>query len=212
MSRGRIFIVDDHPIVLYGIQNLIDQQPDIEVVGTATATQNVRAEIERTSPQVAVVDISLSGCSGIDLIRDISEQFADLSCLALTAHEDAGYVRQALAAGAKGFVVKRSAATELLQAIRCLLEGGSFIDPTIAARMIIADNDKHGDPSLLSTRELTVIQLVARGYSNKEISAQLDLSIKTVETYRVRASEKLDLHTRASLVRYAQANGWLEDT
>jgi DNA-binding NarL/FixJ family response regulator len=212
MHRGRVFIVDDHLIVLSGIQALIDQQPDLKVVGTATATEVVKAEIARTAPQVAVVDISLSGFSGIELIQDLCVQFPALSCLALTAHEEPGYVRQALAAGAKGFVIKRSAATELLHAIRHLLAGDSYIDPAIATRMIIASNGKHGDPSLLSGRELSVIQLVARGYSNKEISAQLNLSIKTVETYRVRASEKLNLHTRASLVRYAQSNGWLEDT
>lgn len=209
MGGKCVFVVDDHPIVLSGVTALIESQPDLTVAGTAATAKEALEGIDKTHPDVAVVDISLPGMNGISLIERLVEWYPDLKCIALTAHEDPGYLRQALAAGAQGFVVKRSTATDLLHAIRCVLAGNSYVDPALAARILRGSQGTTGVPDTLSERERSVIQLVALGYSNKEISSRLKLSVKTIETYRTRAAEKLQLRSRAAIVRFAQSNGWL---
>lgn len=204
-------MVDDHPIVLSGVGAMIDGQADLTIVGLAANAEEALDGVARVRPDVAVVDISLPGISGLMLIERLVERFEDLKCIALTAHEDPGCLRLALAAGAQGFVVKRSTAMDLLQAIRCVLAGGNYVDPALAARILSPRNSIHCDPGNLSERERSVIQLVALGYSNKEISSRLNLSIKTIETYRTRATDKLELHSRAAIVRFAQSNGWLAE-
>lgn len=204
-------MVDDHPIVLSGVGAMIDGQADLTIVGLAANAEEALDGVARVRPDVAVVDISLPGISGLMLIERLMERFEDLKCIALTAHEDPGCLRLALAAGAQGFVVKRSTAMDLLQAIRCVLAGGNYVDPALAARILSPRNSIHCDPGNLSERERSVIQLVALGYSNKEISSRLNLSIKTIETYRTRATDKLELHSRAAIVRFAQSNGWLAE-
>lgn len=211
MTCRRIFVVDDHPIVLSGVGAMIDGQADLTIVGLAANAEEALDGVARVRPDVAVVDISLPGISGLMLIERLVERFEDLKCIALTAHEDPGCLRLALAAGAQGFVVKRSTAMDLLQAIRCVLAGGNYVDPALAARILSPRNSIHCDPGNLSERERSVIQLVALGYSNKEISSRLNLSIKTIETYRTRATDKLELHSRAAIVRFAQSNGWLAE-
>ncbi|MDX8468426.1 response regulator transcription factor [Mesorhizobium sp. VK23B] len=145
------------------------------------------------------------------MIERLVERFPELGCIALTAHEDPGCLRRVLAAGGRGFVVKRSTAMDLLQAIRCVLAGDNYVDPALAARILSPRHGPQCDPANLSERERSVIQLVALGYSNKEISSRLNLSIKTIETYRTRATDKLELHSRAAIVRFAQSNGWLAE-
>ncbi|TIW63848.1 MAG: response regulator transcription factor, partial [Mesorhizobium sp.] len=186
MSRRRIFVVDDHPIVLSGIGAMIDGQKDMTIVGLAANAAEALETIGKAEPDVAVIDISLPGINGVMLIERLLERFPDLKCIALTAHEDPGCLRQVLAAGGRGFVVKRSTTTDLLQAIRCVLAGDNYVDPALAARMLSPRNCAQGDAGNLSERERSVIQLVALGYSNKEISSRLNLSIKTIETYRTR--------------------------
>ena len=211
MTCRRIFVVDDHPIVLSGVGAMIDGQADLTIVGLAANAEEALDGVARVRPDVAVVDISLPGISGLMLIERLVERVEDLKCIALTAHEDPGCLRLALAAGARGFVVKRSTAMDLLQAIRCVLAGGNYVDPALAARILSPRNSIQCDPGNLSERERSVIQLVALGYSNKEISSRLNLSIKTIETYRTRATDKLELHSRAAIVRFAQSNGWLAE-
>lgn len=211
MRCRRIFLVDDHPIMLSGVGAMINSQDDLTVVGLAGNVEDALEGIGKTLPDVAVVDISLPGDSGITLIEKLGERFPEVSCIALTAHEDPGCLRQVLAAGGRGFVVKRATATDLLQAIRCVLAGENYVDPALAARILSPRSAPQGDPGNLSQRERSVIQLVALGYSNKEISSRLNLSIKTIETYRTRASEKLELRSRAAIVRFAHSNGWLAE-
>lgn len=211
MSRRRIFVVDDHPIVLSGIGAMIDGQKDMTIVGLAANAAEALETIGKAEPDVAVIDISLPGINGVMLIERLLERFPDLKCIALTAHEDPGCLRQVLAAGGRGFVVKRSTTTDLLQAIRCVLAGDNYVDPALAARMLSPRNCAQGDAGNLSERERSVIQLVALGYSNKEISSRLNLSIKTIETYRTRATDKLELHSRAAIVRFAHSVGWLAE-
>lgn len=204
-------MVDDHPIVLSGVGAMINGQEDMTIVGLAANADEALDGIGKALPDVAVIDVSLPGISGVILIERLLEKFPELKCIALTAHEDPGCLRQVLAAGGRGFVVKRSTATDLLQAIRCVLAGDNYVDPALAARILSPRNNGQGDPGNLSERERSVIRLVAFGYSNKEISCRLKLSIKTVETYRTRATDKLELHSRAAIVRFAQSNGWLAE-
>ncbi|WP_245520389.1 MULTISPECIES: response regulator transcription factor [unclassified Mesorhizobium] len=204
-------MVDDHPIVLSGIGAMIDGQVDMTIVGLAANADEALETIGKALPDVAVIDISLPGVNGVMLIERLLERYPSLKCIALTAHEDPGCLRQVLAAGGRGFGVKRSTTTDLLQAIRCVLAGDNYVDPALAARILSPRSSVQGDAGNLSERERSVIQLVAFGYSNKEISSRLNLSIKTIETYRTRATDKLELHSRAAIVRFAQSVGWLAE-
>jgi DNA-binding NarL/FixJ family response regulator len=207
----RIFVVDDHPMILSGVGAMINAEEGLTIVGLAANADEAFEGIGKSLPDVAVIDISLPGTSGVMLIERLVESFPGLGCIALTAHEDPGCLRQVLAAGGRGFVVKRSTATDLLQAIRCVLAGENYVDPALAARILSPRHGSQCDPGSLSDRERSVIQLVALGYSNKEISSRLNLSIKTIETYRTRATDKLELHSRAAIVRFAHSNGWLAE-
>lgn len=207
----RVFIVDDHPIVLSGLAALIGDQEDMILAGLATSAENALLGIADGQPDIAVIDISLPGINGLSLIERLVEQHPGLKLVALTAYEEPGFLRKAIAAGASAFVVKRATSKDLLHAIRRVHAGENYFDPALARAL------EHGPqtqryPGILSQRELSVIRLVARGYSNKEISSQLNLSVKTIETYRTRAAEKLQLHSRAAIVRFAQANGWLTES
>ncbi|RVC62319.1 MAG: response regulator transcription factor [Mesorhizobium sp.] len=190
---------------------MIDGQVDMTIVGLAANADEALETIGKALPDVAVIDISLPGVNGVMLIERLLESYPSLKCIALTAHEDPGCLRQVLAAGGRGFVVKRSTTTDLLQAIRCVLAGDNYVDPALAARILSPRSSVQGDAGNLSERERSVIQLVAFGYSNKEISSRLNLSIKTIETYRTRATDKLELHSRAAIVRFAQSVGWLAE-
>jgi DNA-binding NarL/FixJ family response regulator len=207
----RVFIVDDHPIVLSGLAALISSQEDMTLAGLATSAENALREIVDGLPDIAVIDISLPGINGLSLIERLVEQHPGLKLVALTAYEEPGFLRKALAAGASAFVVKRTSSKDLLHAIRLVHAGENYFDPALA-KALQRSPQTQGDPGILSQRELSVIRLVARGYSNKEISTQLNLSVKTIETYRTRAAEKLQLRSRAAIVRFAQANGWLTES
>lgn len=205
----RVFLVDDHPVVLSGIRALVEAQADMQVAGTAGDVESALVGLAETLPDIVVVDVSLPGASGIVLVERMRALSPRIPALALTLHEEAAYVRQLLQAGARGFILKRSAADELIHAIRSVLTGGLYIDPNVAAKILPEPRSSAADVEPLSEREVMVVKLVAKGFSNKEISGQLSLSVKTVETYRARASEKLGLRTRAALVRYATMEGWM---
>lgn len=205
----RIFLVDDHPIVVSGIKAMVEAHPDLVVVGTAGEAEGVIALIERSRPDLVIVDGSLPGMDGISLVGAIRARWSDMLVLGLTLHEEGSYVRAFLKAGAQGFMLKKSAAEDLLHAIRSIAAGGFYVDPLVASKVLIsAASDVHTVEGL-SDREESVARLVARGLSNKEISRDLGLSIKTIETYRARAFQKLGVHTRAGLVRHAVSEGWL---
>ena len=203
-SRRSVFLVDDHPVVLSGIRALVEAQADLQVAGTAGDVESALIGLAETLPDIVVVDVSLPGASGIVLVDRMRTQFPQIAALALTLHEEVAYVRQLLQVGARGFILKRSAAEELIHAIRSILAGGLYIDPSVAAKILTEPRSPAANADL-SEREV----MVAKGFSNKEISDQLSLSAKTVETYRARANEKLGLRTRAELVRYATIEGWM---
>ncbi|MBI4509537.1 MAG: response regulator transcription factor [Deltaproteobacteria bacterium] len=211
----RVFIVDDHAVLRAGLRMLINAHKDMEVVGEAEDGAQAQARILETKPAVAVTDLTMSGISGIHLITRIRETCPETRVLVLTMHGEPGYLRAALGAGAAGYLVKNSADTDLITAIRVVAKGHAFIDrvfernllqePTLPKRAV-----NHRDPmSVLSERELQVLVLVAQGHTNQQVADQLSVSVKTVETYRSRLIEKLELRTRAELVQFAMDTGLL---
>jgi DNA-binding NarL/FixJ family response regulator len=214
-EKIRIVLADDHPIVLNGLRNLIQAEPDLELVGEAGSGLAALKVIREQRPDVAVIDISMPYLNGILLGRRLAGEMPSVKILVLTLHDDRAYLKQALDAGIRGYILKRSAAESLVQAIRAVMVGGVYVDPAIAHRMFDATSKQAGRKkgngvSLdLTEREAEVLKLVALGFTNKEIARQLDVGVKSVETYKARGSEKLGLKTRAELVRYASAQGWL---
>lgn len=208
----RVLLADDHPIVLAGVRAMIETEPGMYLVGQATNGTAALELLADTRPDVAVFDISMPDIGGNQLTRSALETRPSLRVLILTVHEDRAYVRQMLAAGAAGYLLKRSAADNLPRAIRAVASGGLYVDPAIASQVLMPVSSAPGDSSAdLSDREEAVLRMTARGYSNKEIATRFTLSVKTVETYRARATEKLGLRTRAEIVRHAAARGWLRD-
>ncbi|MGY3618363.1 response regulator transcription factor [Bradyrhizobium sp. USDA 10063] len=211
----RITLADDHPLVLAGMKALLEPVEDITIVGEATDGQGVIQMINQERPDIAVLDISLPGVGGIELTRRISAEFPSVRVLALTVHEDRAYVQPMMQAGARGYLLKRSAADELVRAIHAVAGGGLYLDPAIAEKALPSASSDHLAPRKaaqleLTPRETDVLRFIAQGFSNKEIAARLDVSVKTIETHKSRAVEKLGLFTRADIVRYGVAQGWLE--
>lgn len=216
-AKSRIVLADDHPIVLDGLRNLIELQSDLEIVGVATSGLAALRLIRQVLPDLAVIDISMPELNGIALGRRLAEEAPAVKLLALTLHEDRAFLKQALDVGIRGYVLKRSVAENLLQAIRAVMVGGLYVDPAIAGRVFDsrakpARSSRVGIANMeLTEREMAVLKAVALGFTNKEIARQLAISVKSIETYRARASTKLDLNSRAQLVRYASTQGWLAE-
>jgi DNA-binding NarL/FixJ family response regulator len=215
MCPIRITLNDDHPLVLAGMKALLQDVQGIEIVGEATDGCTALDIIRQTLPDIAILDISLPGMSGLDVARAVSNELPQVHLLALTVHEDHAYVQPMLQAGARGYLLKRSAADELERAVRAIASGGLYLDPAIAEKALPSPSSEHASAgnraaSALTSRESEVIRLIAQGFSNKEVAGQLNISIKTVETYKARAIGKLGLFTRADIVRYGVARGWLD--
>ena len=214
MAKLRVFLADDHAVVREGLKALVNAQPAMAVVGEAADGLAACAQVALLAPDVVVMDVSMPGLSGSQATARLRLECPAVRVLALTVHEDRGYLRQLLAAGAAGYVLKRAAPEELIQAIRAVAAGGLYLDPNMAGKVLggfvrqaAADGAAGAE---LSEREAEVAKQTAAGHSNKEIAARLELSVKTVETYRARAMEKLGLRGRADLVRYAVQQGWLQ--
>jgi two-component system response regulator NreC len=215
MAELRIFIADDHAIVREGLKALVNGQPGMKVVGEAGDGQEAYRGIVELQPDVAVMDISMPGCSGSETAGLLRRMCPNVRVVTLTVHEDEAYLRGLLEAGASGYVLKRSATDDLIHAIRTVAAGGTYIDPNLADRLVNVYIDARPVPpsserSELTGREADVVRLIALGHSNKEIAARLEISVKTVETHKARALERLGLHSRADLVQYALHQGWLQ--
>lgn len=214
--RTRITLADDHPVVLAGLRNLIQVEADLEPVGEATTGLAALKMIRETQPDVAVVDVSMPELNGVALSRRLTAECPSVRLLMLTLHEDRAYLKQAFEAGVRGYVLKRSAAENLIHAIRAVMVGGLYVDAAIAGRVLdrastrSARSANAGAAVELTERESEVLKLVALGFTNKEIARKLDVGTKSIETYKARGAVKLDLRTRADIVRYASAQGWLD--
>ena len=207
----RVSLADDHPFVLMGIKALIESEPRLTVVSASADGEQAFSEILEQDPDVAIIDLSMPKMDGMQLIRSLKTRLPGLKLLALTVHEDDAYIYQVLRAGADGYLLKRSAAEELVRAILTVWGGDRFIDPAIAAKAAEPLPASAPQILLLSEREIDVLRLLAFGFTSKEIADQLDIGIKTVDTYKSRAVDKLNLRTRAQIVRFAASQGWLAD-
>jgi DNA-binding NarL/FixJ family response regulator len=216
MTELRVFLADDHAVVREGLKALINAQSGITVVGEAGDGLAVCKQVPELQPDVVVMDVSMPGLTGSQATERLRKECPRVKVLALTIHEGKEYLRQLLAAGAVGYVLKRAAAEELIHAIRVVAAGGVYLDPTMAGKVVGGfvqrpAMDRPASGGALSDREEAVVRETAAGHSNKEIAVRLDLSVKTVESYRARGMEKLGLQCRAELVRYAVQQGWLKD-
>ena len=217
MDKIRVLLADDHAVLRAGLRLLLNSQDDMEVVGEADTGAQAVAQARQLHPDIVLLDITMSGADGLGAVREIKEDNPDTKVLALTMHDDESYLRHVLEAGGAGYVLKRSADTELLSAIRAVQQGGTFLHPEHAKALLeptvetAEELKKKGSDSydLLSDREQQVLKFLALGHTNKQIAEKLFISVKTVETYRARAQEKLGLRGRAALVRYALQRGLL---
>lgn len=214
-KRIRILLADDHAVLRAGLRALLSAQGDLEVVGEASDGAEAIRLTQTLRPDVVVMDIGMPGVSGIDATACIKRDVSAAKVLILSMHDDRGYLRQVLRAGASGYVLKKAADTELLAAIRAAAHGEVFLDPALAKALVdeVFEPKAAGSESpALSDREREVLRLVARGHTNQQVADRLCISVKSVETYKARLMEKLGLKGRAELVRYALQHGLLKDT
>ena len=212
----RVVLADDHAVVREGLKALVNAQPDMRVVGEAADGEAAWRAAKELLPDVLVIDLSMPVMGGADATARVRRDCPSVKVLALTVHEEQLYLTQLLRAGASGYVLKRAAAVELVRAVRSVAAGGTYVDPSLTERLVAGYLDAERAAELpehdaLSDREREVLVRIARGFSNKEIAAELGLSVKTVETYKARVAEKLGLRTRVDIVRYAAQRGWLGD-
>ncbi len=214
----RILLADDHAVLRSGLRLLIDSQPDLTVVseaGDGAETLRLASELQ---PDVILLDINMPDMDGLTVLPQLRQAAPDSRVLILTMHDDVNYLQQTLQAGASGYVLKQAIDTELLMAIRAVLRGEQPVHPTMTQKLIAAMSQpapaevSENPWDALSQREHDVLRLVALGYTNAEIASELYISVKTVETYRARGMEKLNVETRAQLVRLALRHNILDET
>jgi len=213
----RILLADDHITVRQGLKMLIESQGDMTVVSEASDGTAAVEQARALRPDVVVMDISMPGMNGLVATRTLKSLQPNSIIVILTRHGDDAYLQELLRAGADGYVLKQSAASELVQAIRATAARNQYLDSALTARVTAGFLARSGRKAQatgvsLSDREAEVLRLIAAGYSNKEIAAQLELSVKTVEVHKANASRKLGLKGRIDIVKYALLQGWLSDT
>ncbi|KAA3661055.1 MAG: DNA-binding response regulator [Chloroflexi bacterium] len=213
----RILLADDHAVLRAGLKLLLGEQPDMQVVGEAVDGTAVIPLTEVTKPDLILLDLTMPRLGGLEVLPLIQQKVPHVKVLILTMHDDEGYLRQALKMGVSGYVLKKAADVELLSAIRAVMRGDMYVHPTMTKVLLenvlpMSDLQSADDDlwTTLSEREQEVLQLVALGYTSREVAEKLNLSVKTVETYRSRGMEKLELRSRAALVRFALTKGLME--
>jgi two-component system response regulator NreC len=209
----RLVLIDDHAVVRSGLRLLLDGQEDIEVVGEGGNAQDAVFRARALQPDVMLLDVVMPGESGIEVVPKLLKESPETKILVLSMQDDPSYVREAFAAGAKGYVLKEAADEEVVSAVREVANGGSYVHPALGARMVAAEAAERAaaeaDP--LSEREREVLRLLALGHTNQEIAGQLYISVRTAESHRAHIMQKLRLSTRAELVRYALSAGLLAE-
>ena len=215
MKKIRVILADDHVVLRSGLKLLLDAQADIEVVGEASNGAEAINKTAELKPDVLLLDITMPNIGGVDALRVIKEKTPSVSIVILTMHESEGYLLEALKAGASGYVLKKVADNELINAIKAVYSG-EVIVPSSLTKSVVKEMISGGisreesgdaDQKRLSQREFEVLTMVAQGYTNQQLANRLYLSVKTVETYKARVMEKLNLHSRVELVRYALQQG-----
>ena len=210
----RVLLADDHVTVRQGLKLLIQAEPDMVVVAEASDGEAAIQQTLATRPDVVVMDISMPGMNGLAATRAIKAALPEARIVTLTRHADQAYLQELLRAGGSAYVLKRSAPTELLQAIRSVAAGGQYLDSTLTARVTAGFVGGRGVGARpvgeLTERETQVLRLIAAGYAHKDIAAQLSLSVKTVDAHKVNAMRKLDLKGRIDIIKYAVLQNWLD--
>ncbi len=215
-DKLRILLAEDHQTVREGVKLLVNAQPDMEVVGEAGDGEIAIQEAERLGPDIIVMDVSMPNMNGLKATRRLRRQNPDIKILTLTRHTDDGYLQQLLGAGANGYVLKQSAPTELINAIRTVAEGNAYLDPSLTRKVVggyanRSTSLRGESKGELTERESEVLRLISFGYSNKEIAVRLELSVKTIEAHKTNAMRKLGISSRIDIVRYAILQDWLQD-
>jgi DNA-binding NarL/FixJ family response regulator len=207
-QKHKIIIVDDHPIVRKGLSQLINQEPDLVVSGEVPDAQSALELLKKLKPDLAIVDISLQGIDGIELIKNIRTRYGDLPVLVVSMHDELLFAERALRAGARGYIMKQEAIEKMMEAIRRVIKGDLYVSEKVSAgivkKFIDGKSESASSPEeLLSDRELEVFRLVGQGFGTRQIAEQLHVSIKTVEAYRANIKEKLNLNSATELVKHA---------
>ncbi len=205
--KNKILLVDDHPLVREWLANLINEEADLEVCGQAANAREAIDLIGNFSPRIVVVDLSLDGSSGLELIKDIKAQHPKVNTIVLSMHDETLYAERAMRAGASGYVMKREATGKVLDALRAVLAGGLFfsnvVNAQLAQKLVQGSSDNSTVVGSLSDRELEVFQLLGRGFNTRQISEQMNVSFKTVQAYCARIKEKLNLANINELIFHA---------
>ena len=216
MDKLSVFLADDHPILRSGVKTLIDSQPDMECVGEASDGAEAVAAVRRLAPDVVVLDVSMPKLSGLQTAAQIVQSSPKSKVLSLTRHSEDSYVQQLLKAGASGYVLKQSDSAVLLAGIRAVGANQTYLDPAVTAKVVgayVAKGAARGAQrsNHPSERESEVLRMIALGYSNKEIAAEMNLSIKTIEVHKANAMRKLNMRGRIDIVNFAVLQGWLDN-
>ena len=210
-------MAEDHNTVREGIKMLVNAQPDMEVIGEAENGNAAITQTRELNPDMLVMDISMPELNGLKATEKLRKEFPELKILTLTRHTDDGYLKQLIKAGVNGYVLKQSAPTELINAIRTVRAGRSYVDSELTQKLLGRYTGRTSGPlrgegtKEITERESEVLRSIAWGYSNKEIASRLDLSVKTVEAHKSNAMRKLNMRSRIDIVRYAILQGWLEE-
>lgn len=213
----RVLLADDHTILRAGLRMMLSVQPDIEIVGEASDGRQAITEAQRLQPDVILMDITMPEVNGIEATFQVKKLLPETRVLVLTMHENEEYLFQTLRAGASGYILKEAADTELITAIRAVSHGRFYLSPSAQSIMVgdylqrVRSGEEHDSYNALTEREREILKLVAEGYTNNQIAERLTISPKTVDTHRTHVMDKLNLHSRAELVKYAMRRGLLED-
>jgi len=207
VGKTRVLVVDDHPIVRQGLVQMIDHEDDLEVCGQAEDAYTALQAIDKLKPDVAIVDISLKGTSGIELMKNVKAQYPAVKMLALSMHDETLYAERALKAGAGGYIMKHESPEKVIKAIRRVLAGEIYVSENMTARMVhkLVDGSESGATGIdsLTDRELEVFRLIGLGHGTRQIAEELFLSVKTIESYRAHIKEKLALDNATELIQHA---------
>jgi two-component system response regulator NreC len=212
-APARILIVDDHTIVRQGLRALLEVKPDLEIVGEAADGHEAIRKALALRPDVVILDISMPGLDGLETATRLVRRIPALRIIVLTMHDGEDYAYSLLKAGARGFLLKESASSELVRAIRVVLDDGVYLDPTISTKVVSEylkrphPQAREGSQDGLTPREVQILRLITEAHTNKEIADLLVISVKTVEAHRTRIMEKLQIHNVAGLTRYALRRG-----
>ena len=216
MHRSRILLAEDHKVMREGLRLLINAQPDMEVIGVADNGHGAILEAQALHPDVVIMDVTMPELNGRQATEELCKVCPGVKIMALTRHSDNGYLQQMLAAGASGYALKQSAPEELIHGIRAVVAGRNYLDPALTHQLVGTVYGRNTSRRLppengLSPREEAVLRLIAWGFLNKEIGAQLQISVKTVEAHKANGMKKMRMNSRIDIVRYALLRGWMEN-